>query len=66
MGEYQKQVQNGIATLSDLKFIANPGTKNVTFLVTSSSIDNDLILKNYNISEENINQDFVTFDFRLC
>ena len=65
-GGYQKQVDSGIAVFDDLTFSAPPGSKNVSFTITSSSIHTEEIYKNFNTTDPLINLDYVYFNFREC
>eukprot|EP00347_Sterkiella_histriomuscorum_P020666 403336934 len=64
-GKYQVQVSDGIGILKDLVFSAKPGSKNVPFEISSSSINTQELKKIFNTTD-NINMELIHFDFREC
>ncbi|CDW83870.1 UNKNOWN [Stylonychia lemnae] len=70
-GNYQIQVQNGIGIFDALTFYSKPGSQNVSFIISSSSIDTDYIQNIFKSSSlvkdiTQINKQFVFYDFRMC
>lgn len=65
IGNTDVTVENGVAIFSDITFISSPGAKNISYLISSSNIDETKLKDAFNLTLANTTQT-MTISFRKC